>query len=505
MRRHRCRGVFFLLLALLLAEGGSSGCRRRMETSSATPSTGEAQPGAAAPASSDPQERDRAQVKSRFADLKKALSRSSAGADQKISAGRSFIGYAQQIAAKYKIDLAELNEARGLVKKLEEDVARKAESDLAGLQGQVDKLLDDPSPDPRKFDRARKLLVEFKQEAERRQPGSDLRPRLKELDEKIGRHELADVAYANRLAKIKAWGDDHARIIGYLEGFDPDYDDTPYGEKIKKLISEHYVPYTEQQAQKKTAQSEPVYSELNVASAYEVWGGPEGTEVPVENKKGILTLGPNPGDYAEKDEQGTFIAIGDGSWIDVHLNFDARIEDPENVFFGAKGRKDGRGVPSFRPRSLKGLNVEAAAKKESGEETAGGDKEKKEEKEEKEEKGEEKEGARKKKGKSAGEEEDAGTWLKFVVIIEGSNFQIDCPDLNWNIKGGGLLADDPGYFVLQVRGEKAKIAIRNFQVAVLKQDKSVLQKDSEEEKKKTGGTKKGGTKKGTTKGKPTEK
>ena len=108
------------------------------------------------------------------------------------------------------------------------------------------------------------------------------------------------------------------------EGFDPDYDDTPYGKKIRDLIKNNYNLYaqvkSEREQQKKDVLSKKWRLELYG------WEGPPSPPIKYEKSEKTLKLGPNPSDYGDKDDVGLYVWIGDGSWIDVPLYGQIRQE-----------------------------------------------------------------------------------------------------------------------------------------------------------------------------------
>jgi hypothetical protein len=320
-----------------------------------------------------------------------------------------------------------LAEAEKLQQDVKGLVATEAQVAFQELEGEVMANLHSDRPDPVQAE----SMVERFPADKYGQP--DLKAKVEDLRRRIQIYQLAEFDYEERSNRIRGFNNDFTRIIGYLEGFDPDYEVTPYGAKIRALINENYQLYAQEQEAKKQRLQGVAFKNLRLDSFG--WEGAPTSPFTYKDDEKVLILGPNPSDYEEKDSDGSYAWFGDGSWIDYSLSFEVKVKGADKVRFGAKGRTV-RGRFTFTPLSIEGLKLP----------------------------------------------DDSEEWHSIVVNVEGARFDVSCGKTGGAISIGNLKgAGEPGYFVIQILGDGASMSLRKLGYKLFNKEASEDEKKADGE------------------------
>lgn len=403
-------GTFFPLLFSIAC--GFLGCRGEAE-----PSPG-GEPGAEADdAGADGLgQRTAAEFEKEFGELRGRISRPGESYQRKGEHLRHYIQQAKLAEARLGIKLPSIPVAEKLLVELKGAQEKAATEEYGKLEEAVSRILGEAAPD---VAQASELVNAFPPEHLK---DAAVAKKVEELNERLLLHGMAEGEAAARLAKLKE--DDPVWNLAVLEGFDPQFDRTPFAAEIRKHIEENYKKYLAKRDARMASEKAVVWKEIDLREFTPLW--PEGTEA-VKVEEGVLSVGPNEAEYVKQDEEdlnlaaGTAIRIGDSEWIDVVLMFEAQVSGPEGIFFGARGHMRSGDVYNFYWRGLAPLAI------------ADGD------------------------------------WHKLTVRIEEDSMVVT------DTTGGKVTRRDgmgihSGPFGIRVTGGKASIQLRKLQVQVLKEE-----------------------------------
>ncbi len=425
MRHHRIKPLAAVAVAPLAVWLALTGCDSGGSATSAPQSASGSSPDRASPARRGPMT-PAERVQGQFEALKRQIAQDSNSISARIKLVEAFLIRARRLVAGETDKVPEIKSAEAIV----QDLRKALEIDMKGAYEEVEEnvmqILHSPAPD---IQAAEGLVDRFPVTL---YPDTDIRQRLQALRNTIEKYQKAEMDYYRREGMIKTFGDDYARIIGFLEGFDPDYDDTPYGEKIRELVRENYELYVKTRRERDSVLTSGI-SRLWPLSDFRWEGHPE-FPIGYNKEENALELGPNPETYDRKDEVGSYAMLGDGTWVDVRLTFEARVHDPDNIRFGAKARQDPKtGRDVFLPLSLEKLEL------------PGDD-----------------------------------SWHQFVVVVQESTFEITCVSTGKSIKYEHTQSGAPGDFVVQILGTDARVALKRFEYTILEQESRVVELDEDD-------------------------
>jgi len=412
-----------LALALIFAAGG---CRRysdsALETESTTPGAVAASPVAAG--SLPPVEDVRSAQEKNFSEIMNQLRKSADPPQEKIRKLRSrFLLNAKHIEATTGIKLAVIAKAEKEIAALEKQLADESSAAFEELQKAVAPLLSGEAAD---FDRAGRLVSEFRE----RHKNTAIDAQALALEDRVLRCSSAERELEARKLKLK--DDDPVWNIALLEGFDPQYRDTPAAEVVQQLIAKNFRAYSERRSAEIEADKNAKWEEFDIQGFGVSW--PQQTAPPAKVEEGVLTIGPNTKE-TNGDDLDTCLRFGEDDWVDVEIQFEAQIQmkAPKTILFGARGGREKDDTYNFFWQDLAQLQPPADA------------------------------------------------WNHFLVRIEGGTM---------TIAGGGKVVSNtrlrvsPGPFGVRVLGEDSLIRLRNMQCWVKKREASAAGADEKAEKKK---------------------
>jgi hypothetical protein len=243
------------------------------------------------------------------------------------------------------------------------------------------------------------------------------------LEERVALFSAADRSYQRLLGRLSTLADNHVRVLAVLAGFRPEFMETPFGHKVKELTEETYARFLEWEASRPSLADVPT-RRFRLAD-YVLWQGPLLDDVVTLEAEG-LKLGPNPSDYEQRDHQGSYIALGDGTWLQVWISLDVKVVAPAGAYF-CWGWEDAGGGYRMVRASLGPFEM-----REEG-------------------------------------------WTRFIVRVEddggGKRLSVDSEDVSGSVSEpiGLRGAAYPGFLVLQVVGEGTTIEVNRMEYKVLQE------------------------------------
>ena len=225
-----------------------------------------------------------------------------------------------------------LDQAKTALKRAENDFDLEWRGEFAGLEEVVMKILAEENADPIS---AEAEIDRFESNVLPTYRGlpieTELSKIVKDLRNKVLLFQQADFRYIDVTSRVDSMGDDYTRIVAVLAGFSPDFQETRYGPKVKARLDEAYAKYLEIDAAKTDVAA--LETKKWPMDLYTEWYTPdEGTIVETNKNERWLTLGPNPEGYEDAGTQGSYIAIGDGTWIDVWITTEVKVKDRDKTY-----------------------------------------------------------------------------------------------------------------------------------------------------------------------------